>query len=395
MYYINQSQSFLSLDRSLFRHQYKQYNSDVYNSTTLLLLCSQNNVFGLTCPFIHDEITNYVIVNKTLKHIRSGKVYGLESYELTDNQTVKICSTFGQTESNYFLQYNTTQTILSVIGCILSLIALVLTFLVYCLLSSLRTLPGMAVMSFNVTLFWAQFLLTFGAGQTKITAVCKVIAITMHFFWLASFFWMSVLAYDISQTFKTKTYDQSKGDKWKTFVKYSIIAWGSPFVIVAICVMLSMTVESLGFEYGSTSVCWISDPVISLVIFGGPVAFALFLNSIFFGMTVHGVRETIKASEILHRNAPNTSSITTEMKIYFKITSLMGFSWIFGFIAGFTGIEFLWYVFIVLCTLQGVFVFVSFVCNNRVCSLLRERYQAKRPIGNSKTMTQISTVTSI
>ncbi|XP_033118558.1 uncharacterized protein LOC117118153 [Anneissia japonica] len=392
MIYINESQSFFSPYVSLFRHQYIQ-DGNGYNSTTQLFLCSQNTVFSLTCPFILDEIHNYVIVNGSLEHIKSGKVYGPNSYELTDNQTVKICSTFKQrgTSVNYFVLYNVSQTLLSVIGCILSLVALVLTFLVYCLLSPLRTLPGKSVMSLTVALFCAQFLLTFGAGRTKITAACKVIAITMHFFWLASFVWMTVLAYDISKTFKSKACDRSKGDKRKTFMKYSTVAWGSSFVIVAICVTLSMTVESLDFGYGTASVCWISDPVISLVIFGGPVAFTLFLNAIYFGLTVHGVRETMKSSKILQRNTSKLKSTRSELKIYFKISSIMGFSWIFGFIANFTGIGFLWYIFIVLCTLQGVFIFVSFVCNARVYGLLKERYQAHRPSSKNITMTKMST----
>ena len=50
----------------------------------------------------------------------------------------------------------------------------------------------------------------------------------------------------------------------------------------------------------------------------------------------------------------------------FQIASLMGFTWIFGYIAAFTDVEALWYIYIILNSLQGVFIFVSFICNRRV-----------------------------
>ncbi|XP_033118566.1 adhesion G protein-coupled receptor E4-like [Anneissia japonica] len=318
--YINQSQSFLSLDSFIFRYRYAE-DGDGSNFTTQLFLCSQDNDFSLSCPFILDDLKNYIILNNTLKHIESESIYGSDNYELIDNKTVKICSTFSQSGTvatvNYFVKYDAVQTILSYVGCILSLVSLALTLLVYCLLPSLRTLPGKAVMSVTISLFCAQFLLNFGAGQTNITELCKVIAIAMHFFWLASFFWMSVLAYDVSKTFNKKTYDRSKGKRWKTFVKYSIVAWGLPFVIVAVCVTLSMRVTSLHFEYGSTSICWISDAIISLIIFGGPVILILLVNIVFFGLTVHGVRDTMKTASII-QGSKSSSSKMSELKIYFK-----------------------------------------------------------------------------
>ena len=44
----------------------------------------------------------------------------------------------------------------------------------------------------------------------------------------------------------------------------------------------------------------------------------------------------------------------------------MGFTWIFGYIAAFTDVEALWYIYIILNSLQGVFIFISFICNRRI-----------------------------
>ena len=47
----------------------------------------------------------------------------------------------------------------------------------------------------------------------------------------------------------------------------------------------------------------------------------------------------------------------------------MGFTWITGFIANYVQTEAMWYVFVVLNSLQGTFIFLAFTCNRRVWRL--------------------------
>ena len=51
----------------------------------------------------------------------------------------------------------------------------------------------------------------------------------------------------------------------------------------------------------------------------------------------------------------------------------MGFTWIFGFVASFSGVQFFWYPFVVLNSLQGALVCLAFVCNRRVLGMWRAR----------------------
>ena len=44
----------------------------------------------------------------------------------------------------------------------------------------------------------------------------------------------------------------------------------------------------------------------------------------------------------------------------------MGLTWITGLAAGFVDLEPVWYVFVGLNTLQGLFIFVAFTCNKKV-----------------------------
>jgi len=68
-----------------------------------------------------------------------------------------------------------------------------------------------------------------------------------------------------------------------------------------------------------------------------------------------------------------TSGPKTNFKLYFRLATLMGLSWTAGLIAGSLDVEPVWYVFLVLNTLQGLFILVFFTCSNKVVSSVRER----------------------
>ena len=74
---------------------------------------------------------------------------------------------------------------------------------VYSWFSELRNLPGKIVISLSGTVLIYQvcFFLT---GQTERRGVCSAVAIVLHYFLLASFTWMSVMAFDLALTFASK-----------------------------------------------------------------------------------------------------------------------------------------------------------------------------------------------
>ena len=61
--------------------------------------------------------------------------------------------------------------------------------------------------------------------------------------------------------------------------------------------------------------------------------------------------------------------------LYTKLSTIVGLTWVSGFIATATKFEVLWYIFIVLNASQGIFIFVSFALSKKVLRLLKERKQ--------------------
>ena len=72
----------------------------------------------------------------------------------------------------------------------------------------------------------------------------------------------------------------------------------------------------------------------------------------------------------------------------------MGFTWIFGFVASFSGVQFFWYPFIVLNSLQGALVCLAFVCNERVLTMWKKKLTGGdgQPSSSSFSNTQSSNV---
>ena len=56
----------------------------------------------------------------------------------------------------------------------------------------------------------------------------------------------------------------------------------------------------------------------------------------------------------------------TNLKLYCRLAVMTGLSWVLGLAAGWVDFPPLWHVFVVLNTLQGVFIFASFTMGDRL-----------------------------
>ncbi len=96
---------------------------------------------------------------------------------------------------------------LSLILTSVSIFGLIVTLVTYAAFEELRNLPGLNLMALSTCILTYQvtFLSTNNARVIANRTACKVSAILIHFSILASFFWTSVMAWDIYKTFGRKT----------------------------------------------------------------------------------------------------------------------------------------------------------------------------------------------
>lgn len=347
------------------------------------------------------------------EHLENGSILLLESqivldqfeYEPSeDNSSVQICA-----EERDFFGYSSAQRIVSDVCLSISVVCLAVHIVIFSTLPSMRNLPGKNLLSLSCSLFFAHllFLLGINARETIGYGPCAAVGALIHWFYLAAFFWMNVMGFEIWKTFANTTAMIShhnsfmSGRRKSTFLLYSVYAWVTPSLIVALGVVFDFThlAGTYAPRYGS-HFCWIGNKSGLTVFFVLPMAVLLLANCIFFTVTTWTIlqhRKSLKPSQLQTQESDKSSTLDPSPKrgkntriqliqnsakkaiklqirfmLYVKLALIMGLGWTFGFIAGLADRPELWYAFILLNALQGAFIFIAFTCKQKTIDTLRQ-----------------------
>lgn len=182
--------------------------------------------------------------NNSIRMKRTGKLYTNKEYrydEFRPDLYVVVCkqpinNSTSQAKIYGFL--DKAPGFLSTIASILSIFALTITLLTFALFSSLRNLPGCNTINLIIALIFAQILfLCQSLFIMTRSSVCLMFAIGIHYFYLASFFWMNVMAFDLWKTFH-KGFSLYLYDIRERLPFYAAYAWGMPILFVLLGIIL-------------------------------------------------------------------------------------------------------------------------------------------------------------
>ncbi|XP_071503075.1 adhesion G-protein coupled receptor D1-like [Diadema antillarum] len=204
--------------------------------------------------------------------------------------------------------------------------------------------------------------------------LCQLVAILSHLTFLSVFSWTNILAWDLALQFGSQKLILVSGSNRKRLAVYSGLGWGTPLLLVALCMVVHFTNPKI-LTYGGPS-CWLEPKRANVLAFLVPVAFSLLGNVALFCWTSYGLRKSRSESTIiLHRDMDDQQRRRKlrELLVYVKISCLLGLGWLFGFIAFFADLGVLWYIFIITSSLQGISIFVFFGASERVRLLWRQR----------------------
>ena len=347
------------------------------NSATYPTIITQ--LVTLDCPMLLLNASEYLILDNSSALVTTkGREYMRHEYTFNEDMLF-VCSPYldqtynvsrNVTDTIIMFKFGRVQELVSFIGLLISIPALAIQFIVYMMLPVLRNIPGKCVLSLVASLFVAQLLFLVGTARTEIHEVCVSLAAAMHYAFLAAFFWMNVMAIDICRTFSSRHIMLPTDPHSARFTFYSLYAWLTPAVIVGSSLALDLLeVEAIAFyrpHYGD-GMCWITRRWALLVTFAVPLALILVVNFVLFGITVKNLCLISKETKSVRGDDRN------QFGLYVKLSTIMGLTWVFGFIASLVDLPVLWYVFVVFNTLQGAFIFFAFVCTRKVFRLLQER----------------------
>ncbi|XP_019636274.1 PREDICTED: uncharacterized protein LOC109478904 [Branchiostoma belcheri] len=213
----------------------------------------------------------------------------------------------------------------------------------------------MTCMAAAEVLFVARGFVPLGSG-------CIAFAVLLHYLLLTAFSSMNALAVDLFLTFRDST-------ERAELYKYVLYAWLVPVPVVLATVIVEFG-SSVRVGYGEQ--CWIGNPTASLVAFGVPVLGALLVNVVLVTFVLVAIR---KAFEIA--DAAKSRSDISKAWVYVRISFMMGFTWILGFIYPYVNSPAVQYIFIVLNASQGLLLTVLMTLTGEVLKKWKSAIMAR------------------
>ena len=352
-----------------------EYQRNSEDERSNVSICIQKVPSQCNGTFIKLSPSEYRLENLTL--IYKSKKLNYDKYTEI-NGTFYICV---QTTINNTMIY-TSRTkndsvlgLITLVGFVLSLLSLSALIVTYSIFQELRTLPGKNILALSISLFVAEFSwlcrLAFLGNETG----CFIIAIVNHYSFLVSFTASSVIAFHSCLILgRQVSLKRSNSTNNRTFFIYSLITWGIP----ALFVLTSVLLDHFGLfvtDYGRSDMCWLGTSQSKMFFFIVPIGVLLLFNIFLFGFSA--VRFLKNQSSIV-RNLG--SDVVKKRKIEnilicVKLSTLMGFSWLFGLLQVIVETEVLAYLFVIFVSFQGLFICMAFLFKTRCLQLYRSLWE--------------------
>ncbi|XP_070553533.1 adhesion G protein-coupled receptor L4-like [Ptychodera flava] len=263
------------------------------------------------------------------------------------------------------------------IGSSISIGAIVITFVMYIYLGSSLSSERMTIhKNLMVAIFIVQILVLSSDTASIHVVTCKMVAIVLHYSCTALFLWMLVEGVHLYRQVITVYGSETSWLKY-----YYTICWGTPAVIVGICLGVRWQ------DYGSDKKlqdhdctgdpyigwCWLSADHGLIWAFAAIAIFIILANVIVLGAVVKVVITAAKmtqAKEYDHAKAGVKSAL--------MLLPLLGTTWLLGLFAVDNETIVFLYLFAILNSLQGLFVVLfHFVFNSEVRAALRRKLEKR------------------
>lgn len=300
--------------------------------------------------------------NGTVVVEKYRRTYQPQDYEQTEGG-ILICIIQPETD-----KFSRLMGWVSLAGLGLSCVCLLLHLIAFLIVPDLRNLSGKNLASLCLALLaaYTTFILSVFGEPGK--SECFILAAAMYYFFVSSFCWMNVMAFDIWRTLKLATSELrvSAGGQWSKFIVYSIHGWLFPAAALSILVTLDLVRPDIMPPYYFPTLgerwCWFGQRKALLVFFAAPLATIMLVNLVFFIFSARIIASTTQSTAKMTSCSPHQN----QFKLYMRLALLMGVTWISGIVAGYLQMEPIWYIFVLLNTLQGVFIFLAFTCTRKV-----------------------------
>ncbi|XP_072908686.1 adhesion G protein-coupled receptor D2 [Hemitrygon akajei] len=262
---------------------------------------------------------------------------------------------------------------LTLTGCSVSLCAMVITLIVFSVLGVPKSDRTTVHKNLISALIAAQALLLTSESARTHRVACWVVTVLLHLFFMAAFSWMLVEGILLWSKVVTVNMSEDKRVKY-----YYLIGWGFPVFIVVI------TIATTGDGYMADSHCWLNIESSVIWAFVGPVLFTLTVNTfVLCRVVMITVVSSRRRSMMLVPGARLPHRLYIQMWVAIKpvaiLLPVLGLTWFCGVLVHLNIT--LGYVFVVLNSFQGLYIFLVYTLyNSEVRSAVKRMREKKKAL---------------
>uniref|UniRef100_A0A8C1RAQ6 CD97 antigen-like n=1 Tax=Cyprinus carpio TaxID=7962 RepID=A0A8C1RAQ6_CYPCA len=272
---------------------------------------------------------------------------GCEKAESNSTHTVCSCShlsSFAVLMALYPVQDSFDLVLITRVGLVLSLLCLFLCILTFKFCRSIQGTRTSIHLHLSICLFIADLVFLCGISSTHNKVACGIVAGLLHFFFLSAFCWMLLEGVQLYRMVVLVFHTTLK------HLYMCVVGYGVPLIIV--------TISAIAFPkgYGTKRHCWLSLDCYFILSFFVPVCIVMILNCFFFIITVWKLAQKFSSlsPDLSKLNKIRSFTVTAVAQL-----CVLGGTWIFGFfLFQEEGTEVMLYLFTILNSLQGAFIFI-------------------------------------
>ncbi|XP_038066887.1 adhesion G protein-coupled receptor L1-like isoform X2 [Patiria miniata] len=296
------------------------------------------------------------------------------------NDTHTVCSCTHLT--NFAILMNTKGTpisqshgfvlsVITYIGFILSSICLLLAFITFAYFKNLQNDRNTIHKNLCVCLLIAEIIFMAGIDQASRGAMCTVVALLLHYFFLAAFAWMCLEG--IQLYFMLVEVFEAESSRRKYYYPFG---YGVPLFVVGIAAAIDIG------SYGTDKYCWLEVENNFIWAFVAPVIVIIVVNTMFLSMAIfimcrHSPMQTNQkeksnkekitpvlneqnfgSSQQIVGGDNNMGVAVSWVRGALVLLCLLGITWAFGLLYVTESLLVFAYIFTIANVFQGVFIFL-------------------------------------
>lgn len=191
-------------------------------SSKILFVCNRNP--RITVPCINHETIRLSLceleymIDSSYCLRKNGHCFFVDEYErdsIEPDKYIRVCKYYKEKDNSTISNYaslNASQAEFdlnvaisgwaSFIFTVISLVSMVFCLITFALFSELRNIPGWNIINLTLALTLGQLSFLMGSFVIGTNIFCFIIAMATHYGFLASFFWMNVIAFDLYRNFR-------------------------------------------------------------------------------------------------------------------------------------------------------------------------------------------------